>query len=91
MTRIKGIQRKHVTTLMVLTAYLWRDADKGTNQVVPYLMQQTNACENVVYSALYRDCSYGYLDYGVSIRAAWITEEGYQQLKILRIQEALNC
>ncbi len=44
----------------------------------PYVLlsQWTGEPEKVCYRAMERACENGYLDYGVSLRTAWLTEAG---------------
>lgn len=43
-------------------------------------MSNYNAPEKVVYAAMERDYLRGYIDFGVSLRTAWVTEKGYEYL-----------
>lgn len=44
----------------------------------PYdkLMRRTGECMKVCYRAMERACDRGYLEYGVSLRTAWLTDKG---------------
>lgn len=46
----------------------------------PYeiLMEETGECEKVCYNAMIRACGRGYIEYGVSLRAGWLTLKGRQ-------------
>jgi hypothetical protein len=44
-------------------------------------MDEFNAPEKLVYAAMERDDRKGLIDYGVSLRTAWVTPEGYDFLK----------
>lgn len=44
------------------------------------LMEKFNAPEKVVYSAMERDYKKGLLEYGVSLRTAWLSDKGYELL-----------
>jgi hypothetical protein len=70
---------KDISDKQVLEAFM----NRGETPVVEYLMKQTGECEKVVYAALNRADERGFLEYGVSIRQAWITEAGYNYLKFL--------
>jgi len=48
---------------------------------VKILILITGAPEKVAYSALERESDRGRIDYGVSIRTAWVTPSGYEFLK----------
>lgn len=71
---------KDVPTSMVLQAvtdYKALETMQQVNEhVVQILMDRSGQCEKVCYSALYRDCTKGLIDYGVSIRRCWLTEKG---------------
>lgn len=45
------------------------------------LMHEFNAPEKVVYAAMEREDSKGRINYGVSLRTAWVTPKGYEFLK----------
>lgn len=45
------------------------------------LMDEFNAPQKVIYAAMEREVSKGHLDYGVSLRTAWVTPKGYEFLK----------
>jgi len=81
--------RKDITDRQVLLAYREREAlmnlPENANRHVPYpeeiLSALTGQCEKVCYRAMERAFTRGYLDYGMWLRGAWITEEGEEFLK----------
>lgn len=44
-------------------------------------MEQTKAPEKVIYSALDREVKAGNIDYGTTIRCAFLTDKGVSKLK----------
>lgn len=48
------------------------------------LMNEVKAPEKVVYSAMKREDKKGLIDYGGSLRTAWVTPEGYEFLENLK-------
>lgn len=69
--------RKDITDKQVCEAV--RDC-KSTNhrEFWPYelLAQRTGECEKVCYAAMERAYDRDYIEYGVSLRSGWLTEEG---------------
>jgi len=53
------------------------------NKPFPYeiIAQKTGCAEKVAYRAMERAVDSDYLDYGVSLRTAWLTEKGKEVLK----------
>jgi hypothetical protein len=49
-----------------------------------YIQKETGAPEKVIYAAMEREDNRGLLEWGVSLRTAWLTKEGEQRLKQLR-------
>ena len=54
----------------------------GINALFPYetLSKETGQCEKVCYRCMERAYERGLLECGVSLRTAWITEEGFNLL-----------
>lgn len=74
------MQRKDISTLVVLAAYKKRWENDIHEPVDEILMGSLNAPEKVVYAAMERDSDNGYIEYGVSLRTGWLTEKGEQYL-----------
>jgi len=72
---------KHVSDEKVLKAVL--KSRDGDHKYWPYelLSKETGECEKVCYRAMERTNNKGYLDYGVSLRTAWVTPEGKEFLE----------
>ena len=76
------MSRKDVSDELVCLAHaefqkITRDSI-GPEPLWPYVLlsQWTGEPEKVCYRAMERACENGYLDYGVSLRTAWLTEAG---------------
>ncbi len=69
--------RKDITDKQVCEAVRDYNATKHRD-AWPYelLAQRTGECEKVCYSAMERACNHNYIEYGVSLRSGWLTEEG---------------
>lgn len=50
------------------------------------IMDETGAPEKVVYSAMEREEKNGYLECGVSLRTAWLTDKGKSMLSELNLE-----
>lgn len=74
--------RKDVTDVMVIEAYLQR-AVTG-EPVLRILMLRTGEPEKVIWRALERACSRNLIDYGTSLRVAWVTDEGREYLNKMK-------
>lgn len=76
----KKIKRKDIPTKSVLIACHEFHKNK---EDAPWrqLVKKFNAPEKVVYAAMERDYDKGLLEYGVSLRTAWVTDEGYKWLQ----------
>ncbi|MCK5019632.1 MAG: hypothetical protein KAS32_21415 [Candidatus Peribacteraceae bacterium] len=74
------MKRSDIPTKAVLLACHKRH--EGGGELAPWqaLMQEFKAPEKVVYAAMERDDERGLIDYGVSIRHAWVTDKGYSFL-----------
>lgn len=72
---------KDISDLMVLQAYIARDNSDWSRNVIEILMDTTGECLKVCWRAMERTCDRGLLDYGVSLRAAWLTDKGKNFLK----------
>lgn len=55
-----------------------RRARKSGQHLIERLMTATGECEKVCYCAAERAVGRGLIDYGVSVRQAWVTKEGYE-------------
>lgn len=68
---------KHITDRQVCLA-VQAFRDRGLEHPYPYeaLALETGECEKVCYRAMERADDRGYLNYGVSLRTAWLTEKG---------------
>ena len=75
------MKRSDIPTIEVLIAC--HQFHKEKNGITPWqaLMDKFSAPEKVVYAAMDRDCDKGLLDYGTTLRTAWVTEEGYELLE----------
>jgi len=86
------MQTKDISTLTVLRSCLeshpddWRKGE-GSLPSWEIIMRYTGAPEKVVYSAMSREINRGCLEYGVSLRTAWLTEEGKAKLDKLINEE----
>lgn len=72
--------RKDISDIDVLHIF------NNLNKIAPQnrvgtLMQITGQPKKVVWRAIERTCDKGYLEYGVSLRTAWLTEEGEALLR----------
>lgn len=58
------------------------------------IQKETSAPEKVIYAAMQREDDRGYLEWGASLRTAWLSAAGVAQLAELRqnapAKEALN-
>ena len=81
------MKRSDVSTFDVLHACFIRDME-----VMPWqrIAASTGAPEKVVYAAMRREERRGYLEYGVSLRTAWLTDAGKGKLFDL-LPEANPC
>lgn len=70
--------RKHVPDRLVCetAVEMHFDTDLPRANLIERLMAKTGECEKVCYSAAYRSAGRGLIDYGVSVRQAWVTPEG---------------
>lgn len=81
------MKRSDIDTRMVLMAC---HISSNGGKLPPFnmLMRKYNAPWKVVLRAMERDMGKGYLDYGTSIRTAWLTEEGKMKLQEFAHQAA---
>jgi len=76
------VSTKDVTDLMVIEAYRRSEQERGPDWRNDYrwpyehLMETTGECFKVCYRAMERAASRGFIDYGVSLRTGWVTDEG---------------
>jgi len=89
---------KHISDVQVLRAVVEsKKMRECGHKVWPYelLEQWTGQCEKVCLMCMERAVERGYLDYGVSLRTAWLTEEGKnmneKQEGIRKKVDSLSC
>ena len=82
------MKRSDIPTRAVLEA-CHRFHNRGNLAPLQILMNEFNAPEKVVYSAMERDLAKEFIDYGVSLRTAWVTPEGYKFLEKIEANSAL--
>lgn len=71
------MSRKDITDAQVVQAYL----DRGVGFAYDVLMRETGLPLNVCYAAMERAYARGLVDYGASLRTAWVTEKGMALVK----------
>jgi hypothetical protein len=73
---MKRWETKLIDTKTVLAAC--EKFHEGNDGRAPWqiIMEETGAPEKVVYAAMEREERKGYLEYGVSLRTAWLTDKG---------------
>lgn len=77
------MKRSDIPTKAVLIAcHRFHDGDGSAPYKV--LADKFNAPEKVVYAAMEREDNKGLIDYGVSLRTAWVTPKGYEFLKSVK-------
>lgn len=69
--------RKHITDKQVVEAYLNKQDDEFPYE---FLARTTGEYWKVCYRAMERACSRGLIDYGVCLRAGWVTAKGKELL-----------
>lgn len=74
------MKRKDIPTISVLKAYKKMEDTVRGKFVDEILMEEFNAPEKLVYSAINRDYDKGFIEFGVSIRSGWLTESGEKYL-----------
>lgn len=73
---------KDITDKQVCEAYaeMQRQRKSSNYQAYEYpyviLQRVTGQCEKVCYRAMERSCDRGLVEFGVSLRTGWLTEEG---------------
>ena len=67
---------KDITDLQVVRAVQRRQDDRDGPWPYETLSRETGQPEKVCYRAMERADSRGYLEYGVSLRTAWLTDKG---------------
>ena len=78
------MRRSDISTLIVLEAAEKTRAEKKMMMTWEHIQLATGAPEKVIYAAMQREYDQGYLEWGVSLRTAWLTPEGHKKLKELR-------
>lgn len=77
---MKKWKMSDITDLMVVKAVAAWLADRDGPFPYEQLSAETGAPEKVCYRACERADGRGYLDYGVSLRTAWLTDKGKELL-----------
>lgn len=76
-----------ITTKIVLSAYneYWKNQDLGNEATPPieFIMKATGCPEKLAYCAAERELNKDLIDFGVSIRWAWLNDKGKELLKTL--------
>lgn len=72
--------KKDVTDLQVLQAYLQFSVDRNSPWPDDILREQTGMSVKVCCRAMVRAVRRGLVEYGVSLRAGWITDDGHKLL-----------
>jgi hypothetical protein len=69
---------RHITDSQVVQAQSDWQANKSGQWSYELLQERTGECFKVCYRALERAHRNGYLEYGASLRTAWLTQKGMQ-------------
>lgn len=81
--------RKDIDDRLVCLAYAYRKMQQSSQMHGPWpteiLMNWTGQPEKVCEKAMERADDHGLIDYGVSLRAGWLTDKGEGLLKGLNI------
>lgn len=77
MKRDKTFQAKHISDEQVCRAYQKRREDAGGLWPYEALAAELGCHEKVAYAACQRACDRDLIDYGISLRAGWLTEKGW--------------
>lgn len=72
------VKRKDISTIDVLSACHQFHTTNETRAPWKILVDTLGAPEKVVYAAMEREADKGLIDYGTSLRTAWVTDEGYK-------------
>jgi len=86
---------KDISDKQVCEAYAEKERQHGPDFEYDYefpyviLQRMTGQPEKVCYRAMERASNRGYIEYGVSLRTGWLTDEGIRLLKgeVVKIQE----
>lgn len=78
----KGVtmKRSDISTLTVLSMVNEIDVCGLQRNAFYHLCENTGAPPKVVLAALNRDADAGYLEYGLWVKAPWLTEKGKEYL-----------
>ena len=81
------MKRKDISTLIVL------EAAKNHAGMMTWecIKEITGAPEKIIYAAMQREDDRGYLEWGVSLRTAWLTDKGKAKLEELRLLDDKLC
>lgn len=75
------MKRSDISTLTVLSAALNAHRIKGSGKMTwEYILEETGAPLKIIYAAMDREDRAGYLEWGVSLRTAWLSEKGKDKL-----------
>lgn len=76
------MKRSDITTQQVLEAcHKFHNGDSRSGLKI--LIDETGLAEKICYAAMEREDKKEFIDYGVSLRTAWVTATGYAYLKTL--------
>lgn len=74
------MKRSDITTYQVIKACYKFHKEGDDRSPWEILLKETNAPVKVIYAAMLRDESNGYIECGVSVRTAWPTDKGLEYL-----------
>ena len=77
------MKRGDISTKTVLEAAELAHTEK-VGMTWKYIQRKMNAPEKVIYAAMEREDNRGFLEWGVSLRTAWLTKAGKAKLSELR-------
>ena len=77
------MRRSDISTLIVLEAAERAHTEKA-GMTWQYIQRKTAAPEKVINAAMQREDDRGFLEWGVSLRTAWLTDTGKAKLNELR-------
>jgi hypothetical protein len=86
MKREKRLQTKHISDVQVLWAYV--ESSRRNHDMWPYdvLQRDLGVPLKVAYAAMERADRRGLVEYGVSLRSGWVTDQG-----LLKLARAAGC
>lgn len=74
------MKRSDISTLTVLSAALEAHRGGVRKATWEYILEKTNTPMKIIYAAMDREDRAGYLEWGVSLRTAWLSEKGKDKL-----------